>query len=89
MYLHAGTQQEMNDFLNDVDGLTDEGEEDSLSEHNESLLAKRKRLDSGGSVVEPPSAGMLKGKHVDKVSDPASKRKQTCKSTKSDSDLIG
>lgn len=48
MYLHAGTQQEMNDFLNDLDGLTDEGEEDSLSEHNESLLAKRRRKDSGG-----------------------------------------
>ena len=44
MYLHAGMQQEMNDFLNDLNGLTDEVEEDSLSEHNESLLREKGKI---------------------------------------------
>ena len=65
----------MDDFLNYLDGLTDE---DSLSECDESPLAKRKRKEysDGATVVEPPSSSILtKGK-----------RKQVHKPPKSDSE---
>lgn len=53
---HSGTLQEMNDFLNDLDGLTDEDKEGSLSECDKSPPGMIKMEDSGCLNIEPPLA---------------------------------
>ena len=37
-------RNEMNDFLNDLDGMTDKDEEGSLSERDESPPGKRRKI---------------------------------------------
>ena len=78
IYLRSGTQQEMDDFLNYLDGSTDE---DSLSECDESPLAKRKRKEysDGAAVVELPSSSILtKGKRKQVHKPPKSDSKSEC-----------